>query len=164
MKVSKISSERKIRRVTHTQHLNLLKKYYVHTSIFTWDFQKLHILWKRSTFSIFCHVTILLGMNRYRRQTPCWSVLDFWKINLEKSSLVNWIFSLFQTGFLLPVHTAATEGVMHLFDQNWWFCLIFWAKWDGLDINRCQKPPQNFFDPQGGQGGELLGQLGGQFS
>ena len=32
--------------------------------------------------------------------TPCWSVLDFWKINLEKSSSTNWIFSLFQTGFL----------------------------------------------------------------
>ena len=31
--------------------------------------------------------------------TPCWSVLDFWKINLEKSSFTNWIFSLFQTGF-----------------------------------------------------------------
>ena len=36
-------------------------------------------------------------------QTPCWSVLDFWKINLKKSSLTNWIFSLFRTGFLLPV-------------------------------------------------------------
>ena len=30
---------------------------------------------------------------------PCWSVLDFWKFNLEKSSSMNWIFSLFQTGF-----------------------------------------------------------------
>ena len=36
-------------------------------------------------------------------ETPCWSVLDFWKIKLEKSSSMNWIFSLFQTGFLLPV-------------------------------------------------------------
>ena len=27
--------------------------------------------------------------------TPCWSVLDFWKINLEKSGSTNWIFSLF---------------------------------------------------------------------
>ena len=26
----------------------------------------------------------------------CWSVLDFWKINLEKSSLTKWIFSLFR--------------------------------------------------------------------
>ena len=34
---------------------------------------------------------------------PCWSVLDFWKINLEKSSSMNWIFSLFRTEFLLPV-------------------------------------------------------------
>ena len=31
------------------------------------------------------------------------SVLDFWKIKLEKSSLTNWISSQFQTGFLLPV-------------------------------------------------------------
>ena len=23
--------------------------------------------------------------------------------------------------------------------------LIFWAKWDWLDINRCQNPPQKFF-------------------
>ena len=34
-----------------------------------------------------------------------------------------------------------SEGVMHLFDKNWWFWLIFWAKWDGLDITRCRKPP-----------------------
>ena len=26
--------------------------------------------------------------------TPCWSVLQFWKIKLEKSSSMNWIFSL----------------------------------------------------------------------
>ena len=26
--------------------------------------------------------------------SPCWSVLEFWKIKLEKSSLTNWIFSL----------------------------------------------------------------------
>ena len=25
--------------------------------------------------------------------SPCWSVLDFWKINFEKSSLTNWSFS-----------------------------------------------------------------------
>ena len=49
-------------------------------------------------------------------------------------------------------HSAATKGVMHLFDQSWWFCLIFWAKWDGLDINRCQKPPKIFFDPRGARG------------
>ena len=35
--------------------------------------------------------------------TPYQSVVDFWKINFEKSSLMNWIFSLFRTGFLLPV-------------------------------------------------------------
>ena len=30
-------------------------------------------------------------------QTPCWSVLEFWKIKLEKSSSTNWIFSLQKT-------------------------------------------------------------------
>ena len=25
--------------------------------------------------------------------SPCWSVLDFWKINLEKSSSINWSFT-----------------------------------------------------------------------
>ena len=38
--------------------------------------------------------------------TPCWSVLDFWKIQMGKSSSTNWIFSLFQTGFLLPVQPS----------------------------------------------------------
>ena len=37
------------------------------------------------------------------RQTPCWSVLHFWKIKLGKSSSTNWIFSLFGIDFLLPV-------------------------------------------------------------
>ena len=40
---------------------------------------------------------------RVNLQTPSWSVLNFWKINLGKSSSMNWIFSLFQTWFLLPV-------------------------------------------------------------
>ena len=35
-----------------------------------------------------------------RLVTPCWSVLYFWQINLEISSSMNWIFSLFQTWFL----------------------------------------------------------------
>ena len=26
--------------------------------------------------------------------TPCWSILEFWKIKLEKSILTNWLFSL----------------------------------------------------------------------
>ena len=38
--------------------------------------------------------------------TPCWPLLDFWEINLQKSSRINWIFSLFQTGFLLTVQPA----------------------------------------------------------
>ena len=37
--------------------------------------------------------------------TPCWSVLDFWKFKLKKSSSTNWIFSLFRTGFLLSTKT-----------------------------------------------------------
>ena len=41
--------------------------------------------------------------------TPCWAVLDFWKINLEKSSSTNWIFSLFRTGFLMPVQLQSTD-------------------------------------------------------
>ena len=36
-----------------------------------------------------------------RSHTPYPSVLDFWKIMLEKLSLTNWIFSLFRNGFLL---------------------------------------------------------------
>ena len=30
----------------------------------------------------------------YTKLSPCWSVLEFWKIKLEKSSPTNWIFSL----------------------------------------------------------------------
>ena len=49
-----------------------------------------------------------LNLNCTIHPTPthCWSVLDFWKINLEKSSSTNWIFSLFRTKFLLHVHPA----------------------------------------------------------
>ena len=43
------------------------------------------------------------NINLKGKQTPCWSVLDFWKIKFEKSSSTNWIFSLIWTGFLLPV-------------------------------------------------------------
>ena len=43
--------------------------------------------------------------------TPYPSVLDFWKIKLEKSSLMNWIFSLFWTWFL-----QATQAVKIQFD------------------------------------------------
>ena len=35
--------------------------------------------------------------------SPWWSVLDFWKKKLEKSSSTNWIFNPFQICFLLPV-------------------------------------------------------------
>ena len=31
--------------------------------------------------------------------SPCWSVLDFWKINLEKSSLMSWILVDFELDF-----------------------------------------------------------------
>ena len=35
--------------------------------------------------------------------SPCWSALDFWKIEFKKSSSTYWIFSLFWTWFLLSV-------------------------------------------------------------
>ena len=41
-----------------------------------------------------------------KSQSPCWSVLDFWKINLEKSSLTKRILILFETEFVLPVLPA----------------------------------------------------------
>ena len=37
---------------------------------------------------------------------PCSSVLDFWKVKFEELSSTNWVFSLFQTWFLLPVQPA----------------------------------------------------------
>ena len=36
----------------------------------------------------------LIGKELSILLTPCWSVLEFWKIKLEKSSSTNWIFSL----------------------------------------------------------------------
>ena len=45
--------------------------------------------------------------------------------------------------------------------QKWWFWLVSWAKWHGLDLTRCLKPPEIFFDPQGGPGGGLRGAAGG---
>ena len=36
---------------------------------------------------------IIQGL-KYFFFTPCWSVLEFWKIKLEKSSSTNWIYSL----------------------------------------------------------------------
>ena len=44
---------------------------------------------------------------------------------------------------------------------KWWFWLVSWAKWHGLDLTRCLKPPEIFFDPQGGPGGGLRGAAGG---
>ena len=64
-------------------------------------------------------------------QTPCWSVLDFWKINLEKSSSTNWIFSLFQTIFLQPVEPTKINleidfyRLKILFDELDFYNLIF---------------------------------------
>ena len=34
------------------------------------------------------------GYSRNTMLSPCWSILEFWKIKLENSSLTNWIFSL----------------------------------------------------------------------
>ena len=45
---------------------------------------------------------------------PCWSVLDFWTINLEKSSSMKWIFSLIQTGFLLPKSPVCQTSFLQL--------------------------------------------------
>ena len=44
-------------------------------------------------------------------QSPCPSALDFWKIEFEKSSSMNWIFSPFRTGFL-----QATQAVKIQFE------------------------------------------------
>ena len=58
----------------------------------------------------FCWLNLFIDLcidtKNIKSESPCWAVLDFWKINLEKSSLTNWIFSLFKTGFLLPVRPA----------------------------------------------------------
>ena len=58
---------------------------------------------------IFCHFDFCHNRRNDLADSPCWSVLDFWKINLEKSSSKNWIYSLFRTWFLLPVQPAQTN-------------------------------------------------------
>ena len=45
-----------------------------------------------------------------RRSFPYLSLLDFWKIELEKSSLMNWIFCLFQT-WILEAPQAVNSNV-----------------------------------------------------
>ena len=52
--------------------------------------------------------------------TPYPSGLDFWKMKLEKSSSMNWIFSLFRSGFLLPLHSCV--ACKHKFLN--WFLLV----------------------------------------
>ena len=41
---------------------------------------------------------------------PLVLVLDLWKINFEKSNSTNWIFSLFQTWFLVPAKFNFDSG------------------------------------------------------
>ena len=38
----------------------------------------------------------------------------------------------------------------------------FWAKWDGLVISKCQKPPKFLLDPLEGQEGQVKGGSWGQ--
>ena len=47
------------------------------------DFGQISIIYDEMNF----HVKIV------RKLTPCWSVLEFWKIKLENSSLTNWILA-----------------------------------------------------------------------
>ena len=71
----------------------------------------------------------------YRTLTLCWSVLDTW-IKLEKSSSMNWIFSLFRTGFLLPVHVKwACKNQF----QNWFLQVknpVYWTGFFKPDFSR----------------------------
>ena len=57
-------------------------------------------------------------------------------------------------------YSAPTEGVIRGHEFIWPKLVIlniFWAKWDGLDITKCQKPPKFlFWIPKGpGKGGQL---------
>ena len=73
---------------------------------------KIKILWDSQVRHFLKYYGLL------RKPHPCRSVLDFRKINLEKSSSMNWIFSLFQPGFLLPVYySVACKNQF----RNWFF-------------------------------------------
>ena len=60
----------------------------------------------------------------------------------------------------VALHSAPTEGVMHLFHQNWWFWLIF-ANFLGhmgwFVPNYMPETTPKFFWPPGGTGGQVNG-------
>ena len=51
---------------------------------------------------------------------PYPSILDFWKIQFEKSTSTNWISSLFQTGFLLLSCVACKNQLIFARSGNSW--------------------------------------------
>ena len=66
------------------------------------------------------------------RLTPCWSVLDIWKINLEKSGSTNWIFSLSISNWISIAWVACKNQFRNWFLQaknpalrTWFFQLDF---------------------------------------
>ena len=89
---------------------------------------------------------ICLGLRMHQFQkwcllgvpTPCWSVLDFWKLNLEKSSSMNWIFT---------ACVACKNQIQNWFLQvknpvrpTWFFKLDFSQvkyKWIGRKVSWC---------------------------
>ena len=79
----------------------------------------LSLLWPCGCLRYVCDQLCMYGGHSIptwtRRESHWWSVLDFWKINLEKSCSTNWIFSLFRTGFLLPNAYVACKNQF----QNW---------------------------------------------
>ena len=86
--------------------------------------------------------------------TPCWSVLEFWKIKLEKSSLTNWIFSLQKSSskLIFAGYTGSKKTVWSRLKntvcQTWFFQLdfsknvnllesYFSVKWSNLAFFAC---------------------------
>ena len=72
------------------------KKCQIEKCLFLNLFQYVQFLGKEDDGS-FCRWHVKKNKNAKMCGTPCWSMLDFWKINLEKSSSMNWIFSLHRT-------------------------------------------------------------------
>ena len=55
--------------------------------------------------------------------SPCWSLPEFWKIKLEKSILMNWIFSLQK--LILKLIFAGCTGSKNPVCQTWFFQIDF---------------------------------------
>ena len=69
-------------------------------------------------WSISCNAVSSQNWPSVRTNSSCWFVLDFWKINLEKSSSTNWIFSLFRTaGLQKSIPKLIFAG--YLVRRNW---------------------------------------------